>query len=296
MTKTEELGVKFTVLGPEQESVWSQNKVLLLTPHGANHHWLAAKFPQINDALTESYIKYLHIERDFGVNELARSLANKLSSIGFHVEIAETLYHRGILDGGRVIEHCIRNTLPERLNEQLAPLLLGVHMNATNAIKQKCISLPVSKGVVIDLHTMASFSPSTDDSNELPKYENILKYVWAYTQGSERNSLRSIDILTEDENGDLAADKELAEITYDVFKKAGHRVGFNSPYRNDTKYMMNQYFKLARGMAIDFPKHLLVRGDLNNMKLENLEVDDEKIMGISELLNGAIVKAFSTLN
>lgn len=273
---------------------WGQDKVLLLTPHGADYHWLVKQYPALNEILSDEYIEFLKIEQDFGINEFAVTLANTLNLIGIEVILIKTLYHRGILDGGRIIEWALRDTLPPGIKQALKNDFTELHRNSVDLIKEQCALIKSDGGFVVDLHTMAPFSPKlTDSFDGHASWDNIKDYVENFKLANNKDFLRPIDILTKDENNYQVTDEQLSNSVYTSLKNNSYDVEFNKPYENNTKYMMNTYLNIADGVAIDFPKHLFSKDSLDQFNLSKFELCEEKMTKLAKIIAEPIASRFN---
>ena len=61
---------------------------------------------------------------------------------------------------GRILDHCLRNALPYDLGLRLENSLRDLHRDALNHLSSFHRAINERNGFVIDLHTMASFSPT----------------------------------------------------------------------------------------------------------------------------------------
>lgn len=289
------LGVKLEKYPSQVCKPWGQDKLLILIPHGADYHWIVKQFPDLSALLTEDYISYLKIEADHGATELAHAIANHLNPKGVEVIIIKTLYNRGVLDGGRVKDYAVRNSLPRAIKEKLEKELLDLHEQSVNFIKEHCALIAADGGFVLDLHTMAPVCPVFKSEDEKhAHYESIGEYTKRFIYPGSFNNLRPVDILSEDENGKVITDEQLSSLVFDNLKQAGLEVEFNFPYKNHSMYMMNEYLSIANGIAIDFPKHLISVGSISDFKLDNFEIDSLKLSAIAEAISNAVVSRFQS--
>ena len=74
-----------------------------------------------------NFLEYVKLEKDSGATELCHEIAKNLEAKGIASIVVELEYPRGILDGGRVLEKCIRDALPRDLGEQLNSRFLAIH-------------------------------------------------------------------------------------------------------------------------------------------------------------------------
>ena len=60
-------------------SFGKRKKLLLLSPHGADHTWLLKTFPDLDKDLNDDYLKYVRIEQDYGANLVAHYIIEDLT-------------------------------------------------------------------------------------------------------------------------------------------------------------------------------------------------------------------------
>lgn len=277
---------------PKEESPC---KVLIIVPHGASHSWVLKHFPTLKNYFTRDFETYLRIERDFGALEIAASLQKSLEKADVVSKVISLNYNRGILDGGRAPGHELRQHLPKSFLNQHGSNLKQLHQSTVTQIESLCHAIKKEDGIIVDLHTMAPFSPSNHSTNQTEiSSSNIEAYVKGFKSHSAVAKPRPIDILSHDENGKAVADLLLSEITYEAFKLESFDIAFNDPYLNHSKYMMNRYLKHANGIAIDFPKHIFSKQALDKFVLDEFDLDQRKIDKLAQILSRAIEKRLNT--
>ena len=266
-------------------------KLLILSPHGADYHWTLEQFPELNALKTDVFINYLRIEQDFGADQIAQKLAEFLCQADIKVKIAKTQYHRGILDGGRKTKIALRDALPKITRQTLSERLTSLHLSSIDLIKGECERIKRVNGYVIDMHTMAAFSPQLGPNYKYIEatFENLEEYTNSYTREKNLNNLRPIDILTKDENGIQITDAELSNHLFETLQTAGYEVSFNYPYENNSYYMMNEYLSIAQGVAIDIPKHLFSEQSLDNFDLLSFSICERKVSRLARLIADAVL-------
>ena len=102
----------------------SPSRVMILSPHGSSGENFFREFPEILNhekiqEKKEEFLRYIELEKDSGATELCHEIAQHLETEAIGSIVVELEYPRGILDGGRVLEKCIRDALPRDLGEQL---------------------------------------------------------------------------------------------------------------------------------------------------------------------------------
>ena len=279
---------------------------LLTTPHDSLEYksfW--QQFPKIFECpelakQEKLFSTYLAIEQDRGARDLAEQLAFDLSKElpqGQGVMLIEFNAPRGIVDCGRLKSHCIRGFLPKSLIKIYQQEFFLWQQKAHEDLFIELEALKKNNGLVLDIHTMASYGPESSSrinyQEDLPKetWSDLEKYVDIYSR--KATNLRSIDLITCDEKEVFIADKKLAsKISFEL--KNSYLVSENTPYEARSYFLMNLLMKKARGLALDIPKHLLASEDLDkDFSLASFTVSDKKLKKISACLTAGILAAIS---
>lgn len=262
--------------------------VVFMIPHGADSIWLKKTYKSFRKHITPELETYMNIEMDKGATEIAEIASHLIANAGLKCTTFLINYNRGILDGGRIPGHEKRTHAPSSFAEEFKEELTKLHLNTTNFISQLFRSLP-SHTTFIDLHTMAPTSPSGFDKNKSEHYVSSLTEYNSTYLTNNNGPTRPINILSHDENGKLITDAGLNASITEAFSTHEFRISNNEPFSANSKYMMNRYLKLLAGTAIDFPKHLVAKGNLSTFKLDEFEICPKKVEKISRCLATGIL-------
>lgn len=253
-------------------------KVLLVVPHGASGFEVFFKrFPDILDhpeirRSNGAFERFLAVEQDRGSSELAHSIARKLNEMTpeMGIRILELSYPRGLVDGGRIVSHCLRPFLPDALLRRHKDAFIQIHQDSVDYVLDQVSSVSDSGGCVLDIHTMASFCPS-EPLDSYQSWESLIPYTRAFDDAYKHGSLRSFDIITADGDGREIAHKPLRD---ELEKSLGGRfdLSFNHPYAALKHFMMNVYMCHGSGIALDLPKHLLAEDGPDRLDLANFKL------------------------
>ena len=273
----------------------SQPKVLICSPHASIGERFFEKFPSILEhpeviQKKELFLKYVAIEADRGARELSHELARKLTDQGIASLVLEMDYPRAIVDGGRVSEHCLRKALPEDLSEKLEPAFANMHHQTLEELSNIHKQINENNGIVIDMHTMASFSPVKDGKpfTEHVSFSSLESYVSQFTK-APHTALRQFDLITEDGQGNFIGDRLLAESLKNELEKARIEFKENDPYAALPAFLMHTHLSRCPAVAIDIPKHLIAKVENPiDFNLEDFELDNQKISAICEPVARAI--------
>ena len=278
------------------------NLVTIVSPHGSHgsKFWdyvpEILKEPAINEN-KELFLRYLAIEKDTGANELAHAIASHFVSIdpSYGANVIEFDYPRGIVDGGRILSHCIRDCLPAQLKAQLTPRLKSLHARSLAKLEGVYKELSSKKGLLLDIHTMAPYCPvdANGKAKTIPvSFDTLAAYVQQFidAQISESNR-RTVDLIISDPSLTKAiADQDLQLALQGVFSSRGIDFCENHPYFAEEHFLMYQHFVNAKAVAIDVPKDRIARlkGKNEYFDLADFELDQKKIDHIAEAIASAL--------
>lgn len=253
-------------------------KVLLVVPHGASGFEVFFKrFPEILDHpeirdLNGAFERFLAIEQDRGSSELSHSIARHLEKLvpDLGIRVTELSYPRGILDGGRIVSHCLRPFLPNSLAGALNGAFIRIHEESVRTVLQQVKEVSDSGGCTLDIHTMASYSP-TESLEKYNAWDHLVSYTRAFDQASQSGTLRSFDMITADGHGEEIACSLLRQNLKSALEKE-FDLAFNDPYAAMKHFMMNVYMCQGPGIALDLPKHLLTTESPNQLDLATFKL------------------------
>ena len=279
------------------KTLYSKNesyKILITVPHGARGDTFFARFPGFweffsNKTEKNLFCQYLRIEQDFGAKELAHSIANELYTQAPELGalVLENEYPRGVIDGGRKLDFCLRGYVPTAILDRWKNEFLHVHKMTLYQIRQELSLAKTQNCLGVDVHTMAPYSPAVQIEKE--DFENLNEYVEAYmsarVQGGER---RHLDLITEDGHGKVLSDPKIIEY-FDCELGKLHTLSMNTPYAALPHFMMNEYIGTLKGLAIDVPKDFIAEGFQKEFQLDCFELSKSKIKQLSHAVAAALV-------
>jgi hypothetical protein len=269
--------------------------VVLTVPHGAGFEKFLDVFPIIktNADLQKAwptFMSYLAIEQDLGASEIAHAVAYELQLDNVAAHVVEVNYPRGIVDGGRLRDHCLRDCLPSTLAESLREELLSLHDQSLAFMDQLYAGL-TGKVYLLDVHTMASFCPvdHLGRKRTFPvTFARLQGYVDQYLRASAYAHQRKIDLICSDESGHRLADPHLLSSIANALHHRGYAYLENEPYHAAPIYLSHQHMQRVPGLSIDIPKDLVARGE----ELDRLTIDAPKVKRLAQTLALGIVNAF----
>lgn len=284
------------------------SRVLLISPHGADAKDFLEAFPAIEtdarlQALWPLFETYLAIERDVGADELAHAIAHNLARrYGVSAQVVCMNYPRAIIDGGRLMDHCLRSCLPTQLFVELKEQFLAIHQGTL--ARMDALYAEVKAGTfeyLIDVHTMASFCPVDGNGTRyiLPVSFNRLEdYVTQFVEARDHQYRRSIDLITADDHGQRWAQPRLITEIQKALDAEGYPQHENVPYCASAAYLSLQHLKSAPSISLDVPKHLLSSwaDDFTDYQLDDVPLSADKIERLGQCLAGAIHAAISPKN
>ena len=260
-------------------------KALLISPHGDDGQAFLDFFPEIkNDVDMDLFTSYLAIERDLGATELAYEIAKNIDAIVFTMD-----YPRGIIDGGRKLSHCLRRVLPARRQKELEEKFLAIHKCSLDRLKELYKLISDAGGIMLDIHTMASFSP---ENKTIPiTSDNMKEYVGQFVGASRtKANQRRFDIITSDDDGNYLADPKVADALASALKKNWVSYEYNVPYAASKEFTMHQNLLASKGVCLDIPKHLLSKyhDRAEEFRLEAFEVDPARVSFFAQICLSAL--------
>ena len=284
----------------------NQLNVLIVDPHGADADHFLSEFPDVTDhplilGLGKVFDEFLRIERDVGATELchatAKALVTRQPNLG--VEVFSMNYPRAILDGGRLFSHLIRAWVPDSLRQKHHDDWFGIHRETLAKLDQRYSQLRQSGGLLLDLHTMAPYSPTHSDGTiKLMHAElgTLHRYVEDFINAPQTTlNRRDFDIITEDEHDKEIGCPQLSRHLIAELDELKTPWVFNQPYRAVSHFMMYHHLSHARGIACDLPKDLLVADqDQHKFHLAKCTVDPEKVERYASAIAKATIKTLAT--
>ena len=153
--------------------------LILFSPHGDDGAEFLEENPVILNAhggARNIFYDFVALECDQGATKLAYKIAMKLSEeTKFRCAVVVDRIPRAVWDMNRSIKNAARNifndeSLAEILNRRLRQIDAEVRADKERILQQ----LSPSHGYVLDIHTMAAFSP-VDRIPEMPS--NMEKYI-----------------------------------------------------------------------------------------------------------------------
>ncbi len=273
-----------------------QDKSVVLTvPHGADAKDFFEFFPEFKadpelQKVWPIFETYLAIEQDLGASELAHAIAYELLSRDVSAQVVELNYPRGIVDGGRLRDHCLRGCLPPHLAATFHEALLRVHDTSLTFMDRLYESV---KGEVflLDVHTMASYCPVDERGKKATfpvSFPRLEAYVNQYLNASNHAHQRKIDLICADESGRKLADPRLLSAVSQSLHREGYVCLENEPYHAAPIYLSYQHMQKLPGLSIDIPKFLISSGEA----LDELQIDAPKIKRLAATLALGILAAF----
>ena len=269
-------------------------QVLIVCPHGSRGEKFFEMFPQIkkHPKITknlELFNLYVDVERDVGTVELSHAIAEKLENFNISSLVLELEYPRAILDGGRTLDFCIRNALPDDLNEELNGDFKKIHESSLKRLFEICKSLKSREGRLIDVHTMGSFCPMKDGKKQTfsVSFSNLEAYTKQFSDAPKTTkNLREFDLICSDSDGVELGDECLRLNLEKELHKAEVPYQLNKPYAASREFLMYPNLKNCRGVCFDIPKHSLspYHNDPYSFNLETMEVSDAQIEAYSNIL------------
>jgi|GEM_PF-3120033 hypothetical protein len=279
-----------------RETVYHGQKPTLIacvSPHGADAKDFLAAFPEIQEdpqlvSIWPLFESYLAIERDTGAHELAHAIAHFINRrYDVPCLVAEVTYPRAIVDGGRLIDHCLRHCLPTALFVRLKKDFLALHRHTLDymeALYQRLAGFDAA--YLIDVHTMASFCPADDQGRRTIQpvsFQLLEDYVDQFMNARNHLYQRRIDLITADARGQILADPALTAAIAASLAAAGYPLASNEPYHAAPAFLSYQHLQRARALSFDVPKHLVARwkGDWSDYQLDEVPLDSEKIASLA---------------
>ncbi len=282
----------------------NRRDVLIVDPHGADAEYFLSKFPDFASnrqikALGSAFEQFLAIEQDRGATELCHATAKALVKIDatLGVEIFQMNYPRAILDGGRLMSHLIRSWVPEPLRQAHHDDWYRIHKTTLARLDQRYQQLQQDGGLLLDLHTMAPYSPVDPDGQAKvmhATWENLEQYITDFVEAPQlASNRRHFDIITQDENEREIGCQVLSTHLGEQLDQRGIPWARNHPYRAVSHFMMNYHLTNARGVALDLPKDLLNSGASFN--LATMRADPGRVAYLAEAIAMATWNSLQSL-
>jgi hypothetical protein len=284
------------------------SRVLLISPHGAEAKDFLEAFPMIAadarlQAVWPLFETYLAIERDVGADELAHAIAHNLARrYDVSSQVVSVNYPRAIIDGGRLMDHCLRACLPTALFVELKERFLAIHQHTVDRVNALYEAMRADQAdYLIDVHTMASFCPVDGNGSRyiLPvSFQRLEDYVNQFIEARDHKYRRSIDLITADDHGQRWADPRLVASFQTALNAAGYPQLENVPYCASAAFLSGQHIRSVPSISFDVPKHLLSRwaDDFTDYQLDDVPLSADKIERLGHCLAGAIHGALHPKN
>jgi hypothetical protein len=209
---------------------------------------------------SDTFLKYLKVERDVSSSAFAHSIAEKLP----FALVVEVTIPRGIVDANRNPDFALPKVLNFSKAKNLSDELLGIQAQIHGEIAAIFSEFP--SAVYLEMHTMASSPPSRTDYSDVPGYLD----AWLNPQKLKR----PVDLIVFTPNGIAASNLHLAASALSVFSSLDEVAAFDFPYAASPHVKAVQYLMdHPCGLAMDIPKEVLASGP----SLDLLEVDSKKI-------------------
>lgn len=279
--------------------------IALTVPHGAAADFFLTAFPEILEhselcAVQPLFMSYLALERDVGAADLAHAMAHELlRRYDVSVLVVEVNYPRGIIDGGRKMDHCIRSCLPTALLSKLRADFEAIHRHTIAYMETLYARLKSeARGFLIDVHTMANFCP-TDAMGQratIPvSFPRLEDYVEQFLQASDRTYQRKIDLITSDAAGRELAAPQLRRAVAAALEEGGYPFAFNDPYVAEPAFLSHEHLSRVPALSIDVPKQLLClpQTDGTEAPLDELSVDPDRVADLASCLSRGLESCFS---
>ncbi len=275
-------------------------RVMILSPHCSSGENFFKEFPEIlkHEKIIEKkeeFLKYIELEKDSGTTELCHKIAEDLEANGIGSIVIELDYPRAILDGGRVLEKCIRDALPRDLGEQLNSQFLAIHQKSLDRLLELYAVLNTNKGLILDVHTMASYCPMYKGTKQTKtiSFDALDTYLRQYFGApKEESNIRYFDLITSDVRGMELGDKKLKSHIEQELHEAGIPYMLNKPYAASDEFLMYPNLTHCRGLCFDIPKHSLstYHADPEGFDLANIELDEGQLEIYAALMTRALIK------
>lgn len=285
-----------------KETRYGENfRALILSPHGSEGTRFFELFPEIlaDEQVAkqkESFLAYVELEKDSGATELCHKIAQELLSQGVSSKVVELDYPRAIVDGGRILEKCLRNALPRDLEESLQSRFLDMHQKSLNRLLELYKELNQNNGLILDVHTMASFCP-VNHGAKLTKpisFETMESYKKQYINAPrDLDNLRYFDLITADTRGEELGDKKLKMNIEQMLIENNISYKMNKPYAASDEFLMYPNLTHCRGLCFDIPKHSLTKyhSHPENFDVSAIELDDGQLSLYASVLSEAFVQS-----
>ena len=282
----------------------SDRSVILTVPHGAEADEFLRFFSEIEAhpelrKVWPIFETYLAIERDTGSTELAHAIAYELSlNYGIESQVIEMNYPRGILDGGRLRDHCLRSCLPTSLLGDLQESMLRIHDVSLAYIEDLYEKMRVrGNSVLVDIHTMASFCPIDEAGRRFTfpvSFARLEDYVEQYLNAKNHSYRRKIDLICSDPKGRKLADPRLLSALSHELSQQAYTIVENEPYHAAPNYLSYQHMHKVPAISLDIPKHLIALGSSEGLELDVMALDVRSIRRLAQTLARGVNAALSS--
>ncbi|MFW7378675.1 MAG: hypothetical protein ACOH5I_07710 [Oligoflexus sp.] len=279
--------------------------IVLVSPHGSHGRKFFQEFSSLRRERviferSELWEDYLRIEQDYGATELAHLIAEMLNkeTQKLGCRVIEFDYPRGLIDGGRILEHCLRPCLPQELFATYRQSFLEIHRDSLVRIGNFYRELQQRPHLLIDIHTMASYCPHNDQgkAQTIPvSWEAMDDYVQQFVRAKQMApGPRKIDLISAARNGDIIADDRLRTTFIHQMQRRSYPFAENHPYFAADEFLMHQHMNNARGIAIDIPKHLLAEQEDDLFHLPCFDLSPKKMTSMAEMVCDALLQHWAS--
>ncbi|QQS59066.1 hypothetical protein IPN35_05785 [Candidatus Peregrinibacteria bacterium] len=267
--------------------------IVLNCPHGCRDIVFLEAFPQIKNAFShipeEIFQTYLELEYDFGARDLAFSVATELSHKR-NVAVTRVHYHRGIVDANRTEAFAVRNIFDRERFPEVDMLLKKISRDTEAAIIAFLQQHLSPNGFFYDNHTMWPTSQYISP-REHEKPDTLEKYIGALLETENQKKVRSVNMITSDENNVCIADEIRSNIFANTLQEYGYPVDFNTPYRLfPQQHLGARYLSLFSGVAVDIPRPFLGNPDEKNIAQWN--IDETKMKRLIPAVSEGLLLAY----
>ena len=274
-------------------------RIIIVSSHGAGADDFLAAFPQIEEdrqmqAIWPLFQTYLAIERDVGADELTHAIAHNLArGYGRPCLTVAMNYPRAIIDGGRLLDYCLRPCLPTALFVSLKEAFLALHQKTLQRMEELYAEVRREGSCLIDVHSMASFCPIDGNGERyiLPvSFHRLEDYVTQFLEARNHSYRRNLDLITADEQGRNIADPKLLASFQAALEAEAYPFIENRPYCASSPYLSHHHMKSVSSISFDVPKHFLASWseDFTNYQLDDVPLDGMKIERLGRTLARAI--------
>lgn len=284
--------VKITTYGQDDHPA-----VVLVCPHAGKGDFLLEKYPALVSACPcglDTLREHLGIEEDFGSDALAHAIAGSLTRRrpDLRVDVVEIMIARGVVDGNRVNEIAVQSIFDFEAHPELFRGLQDLHRITLQAVGAVLDKLP-AHGMVVDVHSMASYNPSADPVSKVQAVSKTPATIRSYNNAylfPKEDKPRRFCVVTATDQGEHVADARLADLLGTQLTRHGIGWAWNEPYPTANPIMSTHYMRRWPGITFDVPKNLLAaqKGIETARNLARLTLDRAAVEELAEVIAVAI--------